>query len=155
MKVSECIDNVLTGTFAEPGTAAILVPPNGVPESLGIPGPLNKKAKVALILNHIFSTMDEEVQFKFKDKFASSFVTLNQSTSWKGMRSWTKRMLMMKDWEDVKAGLKELPEWVDAGEVEGIWKNILLPHYSESIGIGYFNTEESWQNLKRSRLSIS
>lgn len=100
--------------------------------------PLNKKAKVALILNHIFSTMDEEVQFKFKDKFASSFVTLNQSTSWKGMRSWTKRMLMMKDWEDVKAGLKELPEWVDAGEVEGIWKNILLPHYSESIGIGYF-----------------
>ncbi len=100
--------------------------------------PLAKKAKVALILNHVFSTMDEEVQFKFKDKFASSFVTLNQSTSWKGMRSWTKHMLTLKDWDSVKKGLNELPEWVDAGEIEGIWKNILLPQYSESIGIGYF-----------------
>lgn len=100
--------------------------------------PLNKKAKVALMLNHVFSTMDEDLQFKFKDKFSSSFVVLDQSTSWKGMRDWTKLMLTLDNWDDVKEGLKKIPDWVDAREIEGVWKNILLPHYSESIGIGYF-----------------
>lgn len=100
--------------------------------------PLNQKAKVALILNHIFSAMDEETQFKFKDKFSSSFITLHQSSSWKEMRSWTKKMLTYDNWEDINRGFKELPEWVDAREVQGIWKNILLPEYSETVGIGYF-----------------
>jgi hypothetical protein len=100
--------------------------------------PLNKKAKVALILNHVFSTMDQDIQFKFKDKFSSSFITLEQSTSWKGMRQWTKNMLILDNWDDVKKGLNQIPEWVDAREIEGIWRNILLPLYSESIGIGYF-----------------
>ncbi len=100
--------------------------------------PLNQKAKVALILNHMFSVLDEETQFAFKEKFSSSFITLNQSTSWSGMRSWTKKMSELTDWEDVKKGLNEIPDWVDVSEVEGIWRNILLPRYSETFDIGYF-----------------
>lgn len=113
--------------------------------------PLSKQAKVALILNHVFSTMDEEVQFKFKDKFSSSFITLNQSTSWKGMRNWTKKMLLMQDWEQVQKGFKELPDWVDVREVEEIWKQIILPQYSETIGIGYFKYRKLLTDLELMR----
>lgn len=100
--------------------------------------PLNQKAKVALILNHIYLVMDEDTRFAFKEKFSSSFVTLNESTSWSGMRLWVRSMAEKKSWEEVRQGFKQLPDWVDAREIEGIWKNILLPRYSETFNIGYF-----------------
>jgi hypothetical protein len=95
--------------------------------------------------------MDEDLQLKFKDKFSSSFITLNQSSSWKGLRGWTLEMLNHKSWDEVKKGLKKVPDWVDAREVEGIWRNILLPKYSESIGIGYFKYRRLISELEEMR----
>jgi hypothetical protein len=109
---------------------------------------LDQKAKTALILNHLFTSMPEETLTKFREKFSSSFVSLKQSPNWVLLRPWTEDMLKAKSFDDMRKLFKEIPDWVDSREIRGIWKNILLPHYSVTFNIGYFRYRNILEELE-------
>jgi len=98
---------------------------------------LTHPMKTALIVEHLMRTMNESNRLKFQKRFANNFTKVKRSLYWRALEDWTLKIMEVKDIDDIRRMMANIPYGVTPQQVLELWDNIILPHYSTSLKMNY------------------
>ncbi len=103
---------------------------------------IEDNSKKILLVNHIFSVDNLEIENKFISKFHSHLVLVHSSKNYDAHWKWANEMLKKKTIEDVIKGIDQTPKTMTAKELALIWDEILIPEYLKYLDLSFFEARE-------------
>jgi hypothetical protein len=103
---------------------------------------IEDNSKKILLINHVFSLNNLELENKFISKFHSHFVLLHSAKNYDLHFKWTNDMLKKKTIEDVIKGIDKTPKTMTAKELALIWDEILIPEYLKHLDLNFFEARD-------------